>query len=540
MFTRLLTYGLMAACTLHGVFASQELPILDLPYGRWRAAQYDEAADVYTFRNIRYAVPPTGPLRWARPVRPRVREPDIQDGSYGPPCIPGPDAPGFETPWYGEQQKISREDCLFLDAYVPGKVLRNREHEKLPVIVWIYGGGYSIGSKDQTIEEGIYDGTSLVQHAAGNAIVITFNYRLSVFGWLAGTTMENEGLPNAGLHDQRAVFEWVRDYVHLLGGNRDKVSAWGESAGGGSILSHITANQGIVDPLFQRAVVLSPGLSFPIDRKGMVEDQFQNFSSRAGCAGQGLSCLRAANVSQLIQASYKGLGSVGPAPDGRVLKHVFSVDIARGNYWRHLDSLIISHVYNEGGPFVTNYKTLESLSDLLKSLFPTYATKAISTLEDYYHLKNASNESVTTIGSKMVRDAIFTCNIRDIVRKYPKKSYLMQYSPKAATHGQDVVAVWYSPKLWNVSIPLFSGYQSYLLSHAITGNPNSLRDRDIDPPTIPWPKVGDTNAEKLENTLDVVDTGYRLIADDQVLKSTCDVWQRVLLDVTKQGGYLEA
>ncbi|GBF62582.1 secreted lipase [Trichophyton mentagrophytes] len=538
MFVQLLTYSLVAASTLQGAFASAKLPILDLPYGRWRAAKYDEAADVYTFRNVRYAVPPTGPLRWAKPVRPTSREPYIQDGSYGPPCIPGPGASGFEDPAYDRQRKAAREDCLFLDAYVPGKALRNREHRKLPVIVWIYGGGYSNGSKDLAIEEGIYDGTNLVQRAAGNAIVITFNYRLSAFGWLAGTTMENEGLPNAGLHDQRAVFEWVRDYVHLLGGNRDKVSAWGQSAGGGSILSLITANQGIVDPLFQRAVVMSPGLGFPIDRKGLIEDQFQAFASRAGCAGQGLACLRAANISQLIEASNKDLGQIGPTPDGRVLKHVFSVDIAQGNYWRHLDSLIISHVYDEGSLFVGNVSTLESLSGFFKSNFPTYATEAISTLEDYYHLKKPSNESVRAIGSRLIRDTFFTCNIRYILQKYSKKSYLMQYSPKAATHGQDVFALWYSTKLLNVSIPLFSGYQSYFLSHAITGDPNTLRDRDINPPTISWPKVGDIKAEKLVNTLDVVDTGYKLITDDQVLKSTCDIWQKLLLDVTKQGGYL--
>ncbi|KAK2839201.1 hypothetical protein FQN49_006372, partial [Arthroderma sp. PD_2] len=282
MFTKLFTFGLVAASALHGVLASEssaELPILNLPYGRWRAAKYDKAADVYTFRNVRFAVPPTGPLRWAKPVRPIIPELEIQDGSYGPPCIPGR-IPGFEDPSYEKQRAAASEDCLFLDAYVPGKAFRNPGADKLPVIAWIYGGGYTIGSKDQAIEYGIYDGTGLVQHAAGNAIVVTFNYRLNVLGWLAGTTMENEGLPNAGLHDQRAALEWIRDYIHLLGGDRNNVSAWGESAGGGSILSHLIANEGRTHPLFHRAAVLSPGLSFPVDRKGMVEQQFQNYSSK--------------------------------------------------------------------------------------------------------------------------------------------------------------------------------------------------------------------------------------------------------------------
>ncbi|KAF3482583.1 carboxylesterase family protein [Arthroderma uncinatum] len=541
MFTRLFYFGLVAVSTLHAALANEppgELPILSLPYGRWRAAKYDRAADVYTFRNIRYAVPPTGPLRWTKPVRPKIPEIDIQDGSYDPPCIPGPQPEGFEDPSYEKQRKSASEDCLFLDIYVPGKALRENGSDKLPVIAWIYGGGYTIGSKDQAIEQGIYDGTRLVQHAAGNAIVVTFNYRLSVFGWLAGTTMENEGLPNAGLHDQRAALEWIKDYIHLVGGDRRKVSAWGESAGGGSILSHLIMHEGKTDPLFRRAVALSPGLSFPVDRKGMVEDQFRDYLSKAGCTGKGVACLRAASISKLIQASHNGVGQVGPTPDGRLLKHVFSVEMARGKYWKHLDSLVVSHVFDEGGPFIRSNDTLTSLHSLVQSLFPAYAAEAVSTLADHYNLNKPSYESVKTIGSKLVRDAIFACNIRAIVQGYPQRSYLMQYSPRAATHGADVAAVWYSPALYNVTIPLFAGYQSYLLSHAITNDPNSLRDQALTPPTIAWPRVAGTDKEKLRNVLNVGDTGYQLIADEQVLKSSCDIWQQVLLDATRQGGYL--
>jgi carboxylesterase type B len=113
---------------------------------------------VYTFRNIRFAAPPIGNLRWAKPAPPEPVS-GIQDGSYGPNCIPAPVPPEFTTPaqeklaetadegWFFKIQNGCKEadidlaDCLFLDIYVPGKALKGEEKAKLPVIVWMYGGG---------------------------------------------------------------------------------------------------------------------------------------------------------------------------------------------------------------------------------------------------------------------------------------------------------------------------------------------------------------------------------------------------------------
>ena len=132
--------------------------------------------------------------------------------------------------------------------------------------------------------------------------------------------MEKQGLPNAGLYDQRAALQWIQDYIGLLGGDKCQVSAWGESAGAGSILHHLVSFGGTQDPLFSKAVMQSPAFELMFDRKGMLEQTFQNFTALAGCAGQGVPCLRAASAAalqkantQINQRPAQGTFAVGPA-----------------------------------------------------------------------------------------------------------------------------------------------------------------------------------------------------------------------------------
>ena len=195
------------------------------------------------------------------------------------------------------------EDCLFLDVYVPGKALKNPSL-KLPVVVWIYGGGYVFGSKDSLQPElPFYDGSGMIGQSNNAMIFVAMNYRLGAYGFLAGTTMEKDGLPNAGLWDQRAAFQWVKDYIGLVGGDPNKVTAMGESAGAGSIMHHVVAQGGKLDPLFSKAILQSPAFEWMWDRAGMVEDTFQNFASFAGCKGKGLECLRGSDATLIKKAN---------------------------------------------------------------------------------------------------------------------------------------------------------------------------------------------------------------------------------------------
>jgi carboxylesterase type B len=174
-------------------------------------------------------------------------------------------------------------------------------------------GAYILGTKS-----GLYDATALIKESGGNIIYVSGNYRVSVtvilclpqtntvqlgaFGFLSGTTAEKAGITNVGLHDQRAVFRWIQDHIHLVGGDPSNVTIMGESAGGGSVLHQLIAFGGKGPALFKRAIVLSPAIAPAFDRRGVLEDQFQEFAKIAGCTGKGIPCLRNMKADALKSA----------------------------------------------------------------------------------------------------------------------------------------------------------------------------------------------------------------------------------------------
>jgi carboxylesterase type B len=229
------------------------------------------------------------------------------------------------------------EDCLFLDVHVPGKVLRrtvNGDSKRVPVVNWIYGGAFGLGSKEQM---GLYNPTELIKRADGEMIWVAGNYRLGVYGWLAGETMERESSPNIGLYDQRMVLQWIQSFISVLGGDTKNVLAMGESAGASSLFHHLVAYGGTQDPLFQRAILMSPAYQIMWDRRGMLENVFKNFTIAAGCEGKGLACARAASpesirkANRVVQESVpRGSFGVGPSSDGRWVRQLASVEALEG------------------------------------------------------------------------------------------------------------------------------------------------------------------------------------------------------------------
>jgi carboxylesterase type B len=234
------------------------------------------------------------------------------------------------------------EDCLFLDIYVPRSALSSPK-PKVPIVVWFYGGAYVYGSKNGLGPDiPFYNGTGILQTAKAaktKLIFITGNYRLGAFGWLAGTKIEELGLPNAGLYDQRLVLQWVQDFIHLVGGDKTQVSAWGESAGAGSILHHLLLQGGKQDPLFRKAIVQSPAFEWQWDREGTLNEVFRNFSQLANCSDFDMACLRDASTATLADANQllfqentpcTGLFPVGPSLDGKLFQQLPAVAFATG------------------------------------------------------------------------------------------------------------------------------------------------------------------------------------------------------------------
>ena len=236
------------------------------------------------YAGIRYAMAPIGDRRFRAP------EPvDGWDGVYdattfGPSAPQPPPVPGV----VGVQRDlVTDEDCLFLNVYTP-----RADDGARPVMVWIHGGAYTIGSGD------IYDGTSLARR--GDVVVVTLNYRLGVLGWMPVDHLDPslDGTGNNGVRDQIQALRWVRENIAAFGGDPENVTIFGESAGGGSVAAILCAPE--ADELYHKAIIQSgaPGFVAPTDSTRYASEILDQLGDPAG----GIDALRAATPEQLVQA----------------------------------------------------------------------------------------------------------------------------------------------------------------------------------------------------------------------------------------------
>lgn len=201
---------------------------------------------VCSFKAIPYARPPLGRLRFRPPLAAEPWTGEIDATRFGPM------APQRISPldaWLGAGRAEQSEDCLTLNLWTPGL-----DGARRPVMVWIHGGGFVNGSGSTSW----YDGTRLA--ASGDAVVVTFNYRLGPLGFLyLGEQAPYAASGNAGLLDQVAALEWVRDNIAGFGGDPGQVTVFGESAGAMSIGALLGAP--CARGLFRRAILQSGACS---------------------------------------------------------------------------------------------------------------------------------------------------------------------------------------------------------------------------------------------------------------------------------------
>ncbi|MET9958428.1 carboxylesterase family protein [Streptomyces sp. NPDC006326] len=198
-----------------------------------------------TFEGIPYAAPPTGPLRWRLP-EPEAPWTGVRDaGAPGPRCV--------QLPPVGPGGPTGSEDCLYLNVTAPGPAPARAPapdgQRRRPVLVWFHGGGFAHGAGD------LYRPEQLA--VQGDAVVVTVNYRLGVFGLFGHPGLG--GAPDFALADQQAALRWVRANASGFGGDPYDVTLFGESAGGLSVCAHLTSPAS--GGLFQRAVLQSGSCS---------------------------------------------------------------------------------------------------------------------------------------------------------------------------------------------------------------------------------------------------------------------------------------
>ncbi|KAK8244012.1 carboxylesterase family protein [Phyllosticta capitalensis] len=526
---------------------TQELPIITLPYARVRASSYDEQFDIYTFKNIPFAAPPIGENRWRRP-QPPVDNDALIDGSYGPSCIQGQNVvsrPGNSSTNSTTMMGPQSEDCLYLDMIVPGKAVRDPRSHRLPVVQYVYGGSYYVGSKGRN------DGSGIVKSSGGNVIYVAANYRVGAYGFLAGDTMEKEATPNAGLHDIHAAFKWTRRHIRRVGGDKRRVSAWGESAGAGALFALLTAHGGTKNPLFKSAVLQSPAIDFAWDRRGTLETRFRQFADAAGCAGQGVECLRKASPEALVEANkapakafpFTGRTPWAPAADGKFIRQMPRLEFMTGNYWKKLKALVVSHTADESKVFLDASVNNETrFNDYVDFFFPvpSVADKIKSRFTQLL-----PNEPLGRV-AKIIEQGRINCNARLLVDHFATAGgntsvYNMVYARGAGLHGSDVAPTFASPDPTRDVQGADVSYQSYLISLARSRDPNMFRAESCsaEPPTMEWKKVdaGETEAERYERVLRVVDGEYKMDVDETNVKDDCAFWSEVAGALTNVGGY---
>lgn len=218
----------------------------------------------HVWQGIPYAKAPVGDLRWRAPQPPLPWKDTREALHFGLPCTQYASPLGGVTS-AAPGTPIGSEDCLYANVYAPRFAPDTvpQGEARLPVMLWIHGGGHTIG------EGGFYNGGNLAVRE--NVVVVTFNYRLGAFGWFrhaalrAGARNEQDRSGNFGTLDTIGALEWVRDNISAFGGDPNNVTIFGESAGGANVYALLLAAK--AKGLFHRAIVQSGGLSFDTDTK---------------------------------------------------------------------------------------------------------------------------------------------------------------------------------------------------------------------------------------------------------------------------------
>lgn len=238
------------------------------------------------FLGIPFAAPPLGERRFAAPEPAEPWSGVREAAKLGAPAMQGtPFAPGTEV------EGRESEDCLTLNVYTPGVDTRKR-----PVLFWIHGGAFTVGSACQPI----YDGGPLAE--LGDAVVVTTNYRLGVFGllWLGEAAERFGAIPNLAILDQIAALRWVHDNIASFGGDPNNVTIFGESAGASSVSALLIAPK--ARGLFHRAIAQSPALHQKLLPLEQADKTTSCILKKLGVARTQLERLRRIPAADLIGA----------------------------------------------------------------------------------------------------------------------------------------------------------------------------------------------------------------------------------------------
>ncbi|KAI1077609.1 alpha/beta-hydrolase [Whalleya microplaca] len=543
------TYGIATSSSFDATMAESSLPVIDLGYGCHQAISLNETGGYYNFSNIRYGEAPVGDLRFRAPLEPQSQGIcTITNGSVGHVC---PQSSGNwtiiakefakkylvglpfqydealksvpESPLPVSSDPRTTEDCLFLDVISPRSVF-DRNASGIPVLVYIYGGGYSSGEKTGN---GNFNPAGLLAASGRDAgfVFVAMNYRLGAFGWLGGDEVAADGTLNAGLYDQRLALQWVQKYIHLFGGDKNRVTAMGASAGAGSIMHHITSFGGAGEnPGFKQAIMFSPAfMPTPTNYNPTLvfRDlvQMANVSSLEELRALPSETLIAANALQIYSHAQYGSNMYGPVVDGSFAPALPGQLLANGFFNQNI-SIMVSHNSLEGLTFTKpSIKTEGDYLEMLYDAMPMVSEDIVNVINDIlypevfdgtYGYKSQFQRAMVT-----VQDTSIVCNPWYLASAMSDRAYGIKFAVPPGVHGQETSYVFQNGETEDVNKDVADRLQRYIVSFVMDSVPS-------DSDGVAMPLYG--AASRVTN---LATEGSTVITDDSA-NARCAWWQEGL------------
>jgi len=331
----------------------------------------NDESGIYSFKGIPFAAPPVGKFRWKEP-QPVEKWTGVKKADkFGPRAM--------QRPVFGDMNFRSNgmsEDCLYLNVWTPAKSL----DEKLPVLVYFYGGGLIAGDGS----EPRYDGESMARRGI---VAITVNYRLNIFGFFSHPELSNES-PNGasgnyGLLDQYAALKWVQQNIAAFGGDPNKVTIAGESAGSFSVSAQMASP--LSKGLFRAAIGESGALlgNRPLPSLREAEQKGKVFATAIG--QESLTSLRAIPAEQLLEFTAKPEANFAVNIDGYFFKENPIAIFKRGEQSKvplligwNSEEMNYRALFGEAKPTLVNFNKLveERFGEQAKELLQVYKPKS--------------------------------------------------------------------------------------------------------------------------------------------------------------------
>jgi para-nitrobenzyl esterase len=351
------------------------------------------ANGVVSFKGVPFAAPPVGELRWKKPQPVKAWQGARAANAFAASCMQDPAMLQIQQapPAFGE-------DCLYLNVWTPAK----SASERLPVMVWIYGGGFAIG----TTAAPLYDGAKLAEKGV---VLVSVAYRVGAFGFLAHPELSREsgkGSGNYGVQDMIAGLEWVRDNIGAFGGDARNVTIFGESAGG--IAVSMLAASPYAKGLFHKVISQSGGSFAPSRRAteggltvpslALAETTGRDFLGKLGATT--IAAARALPAGEIQQAQGPGLSSAfWPVDDGDVLPGDQYVLYSEGRF--NDTPVLIGANSDEGALFIQGGVTSAAFQEQIRGGYGEHADELLAVYP------NATDAESLQGARDVFRDSLF-------------------------------------------------------------------------------------------------------------------------------------